>query len=82
MTPYYVKVRIESGKSVKLAAIENGRQIHILMLYPTGYLQSILYSDFLNRLSTAQALCDNPVLHEIKNELDNAVSFPIMSIGD
>lgn len=82
MTPYFVKERIENGKAVKLAAIENGRQMHIILLYPSGYVQTLTYTDFLNRLSTAQALSDNPVLEDIKKDLDAAVAFPIMSIGD
>ena len=82
MTPHFVKERIESGRSVKLAAIENGKQTHILLLYPNGYIQTLTYTDFLNRLSTVQALSDNPVLDDIKKDLDEAVAFPIMSIGD
>ena len=82
MTPYFVKERIENGKPVKLASIENGKQTHIILLYPNGYIQSLSYTDFLNRLSTAQALSDNPVLEDIKKDLDAAVAFPIMSIGD
>lgn len=82
MTPYFVKERIENGKDVKLAAIENGKQTHIILLYPNGYLQTLTYTDFLNRLSTAHALSNNPVLEDIKKDLDAAVAFPILSIGD
>lgn len=82
MTPYFVKERIENGKPVKLAALENGKQTHIILLYPNGYVQTLTYSDFLNRLSTAQALSTNPVLEEIKKDLDAAVAFPIKIIGD
>lgn len=82
MTPYFVKERIENGKPVKLASIENGKQTHIILLYPSGYVQTLTYSDFLNRLSTAQALSANPVLEEVKKDLDAAVAFPIITIGD
>lgn len=82
MTPYFVKERIENGKPVKLAAIENGKQTHIILLYPSGYVQTLTYSDFQNRLSTAQALSDNPILGDIEKDLDAAVAFPIMTIGD
>lgn len=82
MTPYFVKERIENGKAVKLAAVENGKQIHILLLYPNGYVQTLTYTDFLNRLSTARALSDCPVLEDIKKDLDSAIAFPVISIGD
>ena len=82
MTPYYVKQRIENGMPVKLGALENGHQTHIVLFYPSGYIQTLTYSDFLNRLSTARSFSDSPVLDEIKKELDAAVSFPLISIGD
>lgn len=82
MTPYFVKERIVDGKPVKLASIENGKQTHIILLYPNGYIQTLTYSDFQNRLSTAQALSNSPVLEEIKKDLDAAVAFPILTTGD
>ena len=81
MTPYYTKVRIVEEKPVRLYAFENGRTTHIIMAFPSGYLQTITYSDFLNRLSTARSLSDNPVLDNIKEELDEAITHPIESIN-
>lgn len=82
MTPFYVKERVESGKPVKLASIENGKQTHIILLYPNGYIQTMTYSDFQNRLATVQAFVNSPVLEEVRKELDVAVAYPIMTIGD
>ena len=81
MTPYYTKVRIVENKPVKLYAFENGRTTHIIMAFQSGYLQTTTYTDFMNRLSTAKSLSDNPVLDKIKEELDEALAYPIESIN-
>lgn len=78
MTPYFVKTRINEKQNVKLVAVENGRSTHIIMCYLNGYIQTTTYSDFNNRLFTAESLTpDDPNLVQIRKELEQAVAFPI-----
>ena len=77
MSPYYTKSRIIENTPVQLRSIESAHKITVVMLWPNGYVQTMPYNDFNNRLSTSMALTpDNPVLESIRKELESAIAHP------
>lgn len=76
MSPYYTKSRIIENTPVQLSSIEAAHKITVVMLWPNGYVQTMPYNDFNNRLSTAMALSPSPVLESIRKELEAAIAKP------
>lgn len=77
MNSYYVKKRITEKQNVSLSAVEVSHTTHILMAYPSGYLQSMEYRQFLNTLTATMAISpDNEELQKIQKELETVVLTP------
>lgn len=77
MNSYYVKVRVQEKKPVKLVCIENGRRVHVIMMYLTGYCQIMPFDDFNRALTNLEMVSDNETLREVRKELEEAYAFPL-----
>lgn len=77
MNSYYVKVRVQEKKPVKLVCIENGRRAHVVMMYSTGYCQLMSFDDFNRALTNLEMISDNEILKEVRKELEEAYAFPL-----
>ena len=77
MNAYYIKKRVTEKQNVSLSAVEVGQTTHILMAYPSGYLQTMEYRQFINALTAAMAISpDNEELHNIQEELEKVILTP------
>lgn len=77
MNSYYVKVRVQEKKPVKLVCIGNGRRSHVIMMYSTGYCQLMSFDDFNRALTNLEMISDNETLKEVRKELEEAYAFPL-----
>lgn len=77
MNSYYIKKRVTEKQNVSLSAVEVAQTTHILMAYPSGYLQVMEYRQFLNTLTAAITLSpDNEELQKIQRELETVILTP------
>lgn len=75
MNSFYIKTRVQEKKPVRLSVVKVKSVSHVLMAYPSGYLQTMTLKEFNSGLASSFALSpENPELMAVRDELDVAIN--------